>query len=100
MNLVFQVIFTIMGAFLSVALTVIFVQNGRQIKQLGTEMKHLGERMDEGFKKMDNTLTKISELIVAENNKFAELVVSEERNTRALIESCLKGKKYGRESIK
>jgi hypothetical protein len=45
MDLVFQLIFTIMGAFLSVTLTIILVQNGRQIRMLSEKMEVLCEKM-------------------------------------------------------
>jgi low affinity Fe/Cu permease len=74
MDLVFQLIFTVIGAFLSVMLTLIFVQNGRQIRMLGERMDEGFRKMDEGFRKMDEGLRKIGELIVVEERSTRELI--------------------------
>lgn len=60
MSLVFQIIFTVIGAFLSVVLTKFLVQNGRAIAELG--------------KKMDERTAKIAELIISEGEKTKELM--------------------------
>jgi hypothetical protein len=80
-DIVVQIIFMIMGAFLSVVLTRILIQNGRQIKILSEEMKIMssemklfGEKMDEGFR------------------KIGDLIVEEGRNTRELIKTVLEKK--------
>jgi low affinity Fe/Cu permease len=81
MDLAFQLIFTVIGAFLSVMLTLIFVQNGRQIRMLGEKMDEGFRKMDEGFRKMDEGFRKMDEGL----RKIGELIVVEERSTRELI---------------
>jgi hypothetical protein len=82
MDLFFQLVFTSIGAFLSLILTLIFVQNGRQIRMLGEKIDEGFRKMDEGFRKMDEGFRKMDGTL----GKIAELIVSEERSTRELIE--------------
>jgi hypothetical protein len=67
MDLIFRIIFALMGAFLSVVLTKLFIQNGKAIQNL----THL---VDEGFRKMDERATKIAELVSVEAEKTREAV--------------------------
>jgi hypothetical protein len=69
MSLIFQIILTVIGAFLSVVLTRFLVQNGRAIEANGRAIAELG-------KKLDERTAKIAELIVAEGEKTRELIKS------------------------
>lgn len=69
MDLVFQIIFTTMGAFLSVVLTKFLIQNGKAIAENGRAIVELG-------KKLDERTAKIAELIVSEGEKTRELIKS------------------------
>lgn len=70
MDTIFQIIFTVIGAFLSVVLTKLLAQNGRVLE----EIRELGRRMDEGFRRMDERTAKIAELIAQEANKTRKLI--------------------------
>ncbi|MEW6482145.1 MAG: hypothetical protein AB1397_04005 [bacterium] len=78
MDFVFQCIFTVIGAFLSFILTLLFVQNGRQIKIIAG-------KMDEGFRKMDEGFKRIAEVITQEIASTKELIVQEMASTKELI---------------
>ena len=67
MGLIFQIILTIIGVFLSVILTKFLIQNGRAIAENGRTIAELG-------KKLDERTAKIAELIVAEGEKTRELI--------------------------
>lgn len=60
--MVFQVIITVIGAFLLVVLTKFLIQNGRAIR--------------EGFAKMDERTEQIAKLIVSEGQKTRKLIKS------------------------
>ncbi|MFQ6093610.1 MAG: hypothetical protein ACE5OR_13225 [bacterium] len=62
MDLVFQIIVTAIGAFLSVILAKFLIQNGRAIVDLG--------------KKLDERTAKIAELTMSEGEKTGELIKS------------------------
>lgn len=64
MDIIFQIIFTVIGAFLSVVLTKLLVQNGRAIQEMSQRIDEGFRKMDEGFRKMDERTAKISELIL------------------------------------
>ncbi len=70
MDIIFQIIFTLIGAFLSVVLTKLLAQNGRVLE----EIRQLGQRMDDGFRKMDERTAKIAELIVLEAEKTRKAI--------------------------
>ncbi|MBI4548034.1 MAG: hypothetical protein HY707_08645 [Ignavibacteriae bacterium] len=76
MDLVFQIIFTFLGAFLSVVLTTLLIQTGKAIQDLGA--------------RMDERTAKIAELVDERTAKIAELIVTEADKTRELIKT-LKG---------
>lgn len=83
MNLIFQIILTALGAFLSVVLTRLLIQNGRSIRELGVSIRELGMsirelgmRMEEGFRKMDERTEGIAKLIVTESEQTRELIKS------------------------
>lgn len=63
MDIIFQIIFTVIGAFLSVVLTKLLVQNGRVLG----EIREIGRRMDE-------RTAKIAELIAQEADKTRKLI--------------------------
>lgn len=69
MEVIFQVIFTVIGAFLSVVLTKFLIQNGRVLAQISQRMDEGFRKMDEGFRKMDERTAKIAELIMLEAEK-------------------------------
>ena len=71
-----QIVFSIIGAFLSVVLTKIFIQNGKHIR-------NLGESMEENRKEARQFLEKMSEEIGVLGN----LIVQEAKSTRKVIES-------------
>jgi len=61
-----QVALTIIGAFLSVVLTKLLIQNGSAIER-GFK------KMDEGFRKMDMRTKEIADLIVQEGKLIREV---------------------------
>jgi len=67
MDIIFQIIFTVIGAFLSVVLTKVLIQNGKIL----AEMKRA---MEEGFRRMDERTEKIAELIKLEAERTRELI--------------------------
>ena len=90
MSLAFQIIFTVIGAFLSVILTKFLIQNGRAIAENGRAIAENGRAIAENGraiaengraiaeigKKLDERTAKIAELIVAEGEKTRELIKS------------------------
>jgi len=62
----FQIIFTIIGVFLSVLMTKLISQNGKVLKRMEEGFKMMGEKMDEGFRRMDEGFRLIALLILAE----------------------------------
>jgi hypothetical protein len=76
MSTILQIIWTIIGAFLSVILTRLLIQNGRAIREVG-------EKMDERTEKLSAQIRETSE-------RISELIVTEVRETRELIKA-LKG---------
>ena len=83
MNLAFQIIFTVIGAFLSVILTKFLIQNGKAIAENGRAIAENGRAIVENGraiaeigKKLDERTAKIAELIVAEGEKTRELIRS------------------------
>lgn len=81
MDLVFQIIFTGLGAFLSVVLTRLLIENGRAIRELGNRMDAGFRRMDQGFRKMDAGLKRMDE----RTEKIAQLIVAEGKRTRKIL---------------
>ena len=75
MDIIFQIIFTIIGAFLSVVLAKLLRQNGRVLEKLDEGFR----RMDEGFRRMDERTAKTSELIVSESRKTRALIKTRRR---------------------
>ena len=71
-----QIVFSIIGAFLSVVLTKIFIQNGKHIR-------NLGESMEENRKEARQFLEKMSEEIGVLGN----LIVQDAKSTRKVIEN-------------
>ena len=69
-----QIVFSIIGAFLSVILTKIFIQNGRHIR-------NLGESMEENRKEARQFLEKMSEEI----SKLGNLIIQEAKLTRGVM---------------
>jgi hypothetical protein len=67
MDLHFQIVFTVIGAFLSVVLPRVLIQNGKQIQMMHIDMR-------ESFKQMDERTAKIAELISLEAEKTRELI--------------------------
>ncbi|HIE29619.1 TPA: hypothetical protein EYP66_20300, partial [Candidatus Poribacteria bacterium] len=61
MDLVFQIIFTAMGAFLSVILTKFLIQNGKIIAENSKAIAKLDEKFDERTARIAD--------FIAENNK-------------------------------
>lgn len=76
MSLVFQIILTALGAFLSVVLTKFLIQNSRAIKELGERIDVGFKLMREEFGRMDERTAKIAELIVSERDKTREIIKS------------------------
>ncbi len=76
MAIITQIVFMLMGAFLSVILTRIFIQNGKAITENG-------KKIDEGFKKMDERTEYVAKIA----ERIAELVVTESKETRKTIAS-------------
>jgi len=85
MDLHFQIVFTVSGAFLSVVLPRVLIQNGKQIQMMHIDMRESFKQMDErtaelhedmreSFKRMDERTAKIAELISLEAEKTRELI--------------------------
>lgn len=81
MDIIFQVIFTVIGAFLSVVLTKFLVQNGKVLREISQRMDEGFRKMDEGFRKMDEGLRRMDERTA----KIAELIKLEADKTREVI---------------
>ena len=74
MDLLFQIVFTVIGAFLSVVLTRVLIQNGKLIQEMHVSLKEVHQDMRESFKRMDERTAKIAELISFEAEKTRELI--------------------------
>jgi len=83
MQIVFQIVLTVIGAFLSVVLTKFLIQNGRMLAQISQRIDEGLRKMDEGFRKMDEGFRKMDERTA----KIAELIVLEADKTRELIKT-------------
>ncbi|HID93658.1 MAG TPA: hypothetical protein EYP60_06140 [bacterium (Candidatus Stahlbacteria)] len=90
MSIVSQIIFMVMGAFLSVILTKFLIQNGKAIAANGKAIAENGKAIAangkaiaenskailELAKKLDERTALIAELIVAENSRRNEIIKS------------------------
>jgi predicted PurR-regulated permease PerM len=83
MHWIVQIIFVVMGAFLSLILTKLFIQNGKMVQRLES-------RLDAGLRGLNNTLSSLNETlkrIDERTAKIAELIVADGEKTRELIKS-------------
>jgi hypothetical protein len=61
MEIVIQIIFTIIGVVLSAFLGKLISQNGKILKRMEEGFRMMGEKMDEGFRKMDEGFRRMDE---------------------------------------
>ncbi len=80
-----QIAFSIIGAFLSVVLTKIFIQNGRYIRQLGESMEENRKEARQLLEKITGQIGKTSQQITESQRYIAQLIAADGVKTRELI---------------
>ncbi len=80
-----QIAFSIIGAFLSVVLTKIFIQNGRYIRQLGESMEENRKEARQLLEKITGQIGKTSQQITESQRYIAQLIAADGIKTRELI---------------
>jgi len=61
MEIVVQIMFTIIGVVLSAFLGKLISQNGKILKRMEEGFRMMGEKMDEGFRRMDEGFKRMDE---------------------------------------
>ena len=80
-----RIAFSIIGAFLSVVLTKIFIQNGRYIRQLGESMEENRKEARQLLEKITGQIGKTSQQITESQRYIAQLIAADGVKTRELI---------------
>ena len=83
--MILQIGLMVIGAFLSVVFTRIFIQNGRHIQQLEKIMEEHRIETNKLLEKISDQITKLGEQISSQITKLGELIVIESRSIKETI---------------
>jgi hypothetical protein len=77
MEIVVQIMFTIIGVVLSAFLGKLISQNGKILKRMEEGFRMMGEKMDEGFKRMDEGFKELGQRMDEGFRLIALLILAE-----------------------